>query len=194
LAFSATFWSQAVLAEVYAFHMLMITAVLITVIRWEESEDRRWLWAAALLYGLCFTHHMMSVLLAPGLLFFALTSPRRPQFLLELPRTVPLFRLPLLLYLYLPWAAMRDPAMNWGDPRTWHNFLAHVTGREYHASMFVLNACQHRQLLNKYFGGGSERGFLWTQFTPQILWLAPLGLWRLGRSHRRLLGLTLLIY
>src|SRR4051794_845275 len=194
LAFSATFWSQAVLAEVYAFEMLLITAVLGVVIRWEESEDRRWLWAAATLYGLCFTHHLMSVLLAPGLLFFALTSPRRSQFLRELPRTLPLFLLPLLLYLYLPRAATRDPAMNWGDPRSWHNFLAHVTGREYQARMFDLNSLQHRQLLQKYVGGSGESGFLWTQFTPQILWLAPLGLWRLVRSHRRLLGLTLSIY
>src|SRR5688572_25014117 len=84
--------------------------------------------------------------------------------------------------------------MNWGDPRTWDNFLAHVTGRQYQVGMFQLTAAQHRELLEKYLGSASEGGFLWIQFTPRFLWLAPLGLFSLVRSSWRLLGFTLLIY
>ena len=39
---------------------------------------------AALLYGLCLCHHGLSVLLAPGLLFFVLTSRNRAEFLRSL--------------------------------------------------------------------------------------------------------------
>src|SRR5207247_4443125 len=79
-AFSQTFWSQAVIAEVYAFHMLGMVGVLVCVLAWDRRGERRWLWASAMAYGLCFALHMMSVLLAPGLLYFALTSPHRRQF------------------------------------------------------------------------------------------------------------------
>ena len=96
-AFSGTFWSQAVIAEHYCFQVLGMAAVLGCALAWDARGDRRWLLAAAAVYGLCFTHHMMSVLLAPGLLFFALTSPHRAQFFRELRWTAPLFLIPLLL-------------------------------------------------------------------------------------------------
>src|SRR5205823_10700661 len=69
-AFSVTFWAQAVIAEVYAFHMLLSTTLLLCVLAWDRRGERRLLGAAALLYGLCLCHHGLSVLLAPGLLFF----------------------------------------------------------------------------------------------------------------------------
>jgi hypothetical protein len=164
------------------------------VLKWEESEDRRWLWSAAVLYGLCFAHHLMSVLIAPALLFFALTSRRRAQFVRELPRTLPLFLLPLAFYLYLPLMAWRDPDMNWSDPRTWSNFLGHVTGRQYQIGMFQLTAAQRQELLERFLGSATQRGCLWSEFTPYFLWLAPLGVCSLARARWRLLVFTLLIY
>src|SRR2546428_11314438 len=122
--------------------MICIAAALSGVLAWDRRGERRWLFASALLYGLCLTHHMMSLLLAPGLLFFALTSRHRSQFLRELRWTLPLFLLPLSLYLYLPLAALRDPPLNWGDPRISDRFVAHVTGSPYHFTMFQLTHAQ----------------------------------------------------
>jgi 4-amino-4-deoxy-L-arabinose transferase-like glycosyltransferase len=195
-AFSLTFWSQAVIAEVYALHMLGMTAVLTLVLTWDQRGDRRWLLAAAVTYGLCFTHHLLSVLLAPGLLLFALTSRHRGQFLRELRWTVPLFLLPLALYLYLPLAALRDPPTDWGDPRTWDNFLMHVTGQQYRRAMFTMSGAQLLQRVKEYSGIGLQGlpGHLPAQFTAPLLCLAPIGLWSLARHRRRLLALTLLVY
>jgi hypothetical protein len=195
-AFSMTFWSQAVIAEVYAFHMLGIMAVLTLVLAWERRGDRRWLRAAAVVYGLCFTHHLMSALLAPGLLVFALTSRHRGQFLRELRWTVPLFLLPLGIYLYLPLAALRDPSTNWGDPRNWDNFLMHVTGQQYRRAMFTMSGAQLLQRAKEYSGIGlsGNPGHLPAQFSLGLLWLAPLGLWNLARHRWRQLALTALIY
>jgi hypothetical protein len=138
----------------------------------------------------------MSTLLAPGLLFFALTSRHRSQFLRELPRTLPLFLLPLLLYAYLPLAALRDSPMNWGDPRTVSRFIAHVTGQQYRVAMFSTPASTIWGNLQEYtgLGVGEHAGFLTMQFSPGFLWLAPLGAWSLARRRRRLFGLTLLVY
>jgi hypothetical protein len=195
-AFSPMFWSQAVIAEVYAFHLLGMTALLWLVLSWERRGGRGRLRGAALMYGLCFTHHMLSVLLLPGLLYLALTSRRRGEFVGELGRTVPLFLLPLLLYAYLPLAAHRDPAANWGDPGNWHNFVAHITGRQYRTAMFHVPADELWLRVKSYTGLGPGRHSAWLaqQFTPGFLWLAPLGIWGLARRRRRFLVFTLLIY
>lgn len=195
-AFSQTYWSQAVIAEVYAFHMLGMTAVLGCVLAWDTRGERRWLGTAALVYGLCLTHHLMSLLLFPGLLFYALTSRHRGQFLRELRWTLPLFLLPLSLYAYLPLAALRDTPLNWGDPRTWDNFLAHLTGRQYHQAMFHMTRAELWEQFSDYAAlrlTGRE-GLLVQQYTLGFLWLAPVGAWSLLRRRRRLLGLTLHIY
>ena len=195
-AFSLTFWSQAVIAEVYAFQMLCTTAVLGCVLAWDRRGERRWLYTSAFVYGLCCTHHGMSALLLPGLLFLALTSRHRPQFLRELPRTLPLFLLPLGLYLYLPFAALRNPPANWGDPYTWPNFIDHVTGQQYRYHMFHMTSARFWGQVKEYAGLGAKgsSGLLPAQFTPGLLWLAPLGAWSLARRRPRLFGLLLLIY
>ena len=195
-AFSQTFWSQAIIAEHYTFEVLLIAAVLSCLLTWARRGERRWLRAAAVIYGLCLTHHMMSLLLAPGLLFYSLTSRHRAQFLRELRWTLLLFLLPLSLYLYLPLAALRDPPADWGDPRIWSLFVAHVTGREYHYLMFHLTWAQLWNNVRAYSGLGANgsAGFLLRQFSPVLLALAPVGVWSLARHQRRLLGLTLLVY
>jgi hypothetical protein len=187
-AFIPLYWSHAVITEVYTLHILGMVAVMNCVLAWDRRGDRRWLWAAALAYGLCFTHHLLSVLLAPGLLLFALTSRQRRSFLAELRFTLPLFLLPFLLYLYVPLAAWRDTPMNWGDARTWENFLAHVTGRQYRHVMFALSSPQLAGNCREYARSLVE------QFPVELLWLAPVGAWRLTRRRPRLGALALLIY
>ncbi len=195
-AFSLTFWSQCVIAEVYAFQILVSTLVLLCVVQWDYSGSPRWLAGAALAYGLCFTHHMMSVLLAPGLLYFALTSPRRAQFARALPWTVPLFLCPLLLYAYLPLAALRDPGANWGDPRTPGNFLFHLTGGVYQGRMFHQSLGAVWRNLVRYAGPdtGRDTALLLTQWGPVPPVLALLGAGSLARLRPRLFGLTLAVY
>jgi hypothetical protein len=172
-----------------------MAALLGCVLAWDRDGERRWLRAAAVLYGLCLTHHMMSLLMAPGLLFFALTSHYRAQFLRELRWTVPLFLLPLTLYLYLPLTTLRDPPANWGDPRTWDRFVAQITGQEYQRAMFHMTGPQLWKHLREYAAPEKgDGGFLPAQFGPAFLWLAPLGAWSLARRQMRLFGLTLLLY
>jgi len=195
-AFGTTFWGQAVIAEVYAFHLTLVTALLAAVLAWDRRGDRRWLRAAAVLYGLGFTHHLMSVLLLPGLLFFALTSRHRRQFMRELWVCLPLCLVPLLLYAYLPVRAQADPPLNWGDPRTWPNFLDHVSGSQYRGFMFHRPFETMGAQLARYAGAPSPAnpGFLIAQYGGAMLLLALLGLLSLARTNRRLAAFTGLIY
>ena len=192
--FSRTFWSQAVIAEVYALHVLFAAAVLLCAVTWDARGDRRWLMATAVVYGLSFTHHLSSILLAPALLYVALTSGHRGQFLRELRWTVPLFITPAVLYVYLPLAAWRNSPANWGDPSNLGNFLFHVTGREYGGRMFKDGLAGMGAQLARY-AGLSDTGpyYLLEQFPLLLLPLAILGLIALFR-RRRWFVLTLMVY
>lgn len=196
-AFTPTFWSQAVIAEVYALHLLFVVATLFCLLRWDRRGEKNWLRGAAFVYGLSFTHHITTALLLPGLLAFALTSRHKKQLLGELRWTLPLFLAPLLLYLYLPWAAYHDAPWNWGDVRSWDQFLAHVTGR--HSPEFQGAGSWKRVWHNVVEYGGwpvedVNPGYAMTQYSPSLLWLAPWGLYGLFRRQRRFLALTLLVY
>ena len=104
-------WSQAVVAEVYSLHLLIVVSLLYLLVRWGQSRHAdRWLLAAALVTGLGLAHHRTILLLAPAALLFVYIVDRsiwrrprlRPGGRLWL-KALGLFLLGLLPYLYVPW-------------------------------------------------------------------------------------------
>lgn len=77
LAFSYTFWSQAIIAEVYTLHLALVAACLASLFAYEQrpSTGRLALFFAvyALSYG---NHHSMVLLLVPFALFLVQAHPR----------------------------------------------------------------------------------------------------------------------
>ncbi len=105
---SQTFWSQALLAEVYTLNALFLVLLLWGLWRGPWGTGRLpWL---ALLLGLALGHHRLMWLWLPGLALWALMEMRgwrgalAPRLLLRLAALV---LLPQLLYLYVP---LRAPA------------------------------------------------------------------------------------
>lgn len=90
-AFTRTFWTQSVVAEVYTLHLALMCAVMLCLARWRlalakgsyqagaEGTDDRWLMAGLSLYVLSFGNHMGTVLLLPGVVW--LIWPFRPRVL-----------------------------------------------------------------------------------------------------------------
>src|SRR5205823_13993109 len=74
LALAPLFWSQAVIAEVYALSALLVLCLLYQIAVWDETGDLQNLRLAAFFTGLNLAHHLSVSLLAPGLIGFALTS------------------------------------------------------------------------------------------------------------------------
>jgi hypothetical protein len=70
------FWSQCVLAEVYALNALMLAALLYAAVAWHQSADWRWLFSLAVLFGLALNAHLSCIYLAPGLLLYAVVQHR----------------------------------------------------------------------------------------------------------------------
>jgi hypothetical protein len=90
-ASSYTFWSQSIIAEVYALHILLLTLSLVTLVWWGDqpgSVGRLTLFFAT--YALGFGNHLMMVLLLPAAtIFLALRMPEGPRGLVR-PRVMAL--------------------------------------------------------------------------------------------------------
>ena len=129
LGFVPIFWSQAIVAEVYTLHALIVAIALWLMVRLvaergQRSTDRRKAVVALMfVIGLGLTNHLTSVfLLPPAALAVALRllhdrqSGRRDLTVRPLMRVLPAavaFFAPLLLYAYLPlrWRAVNGEAM-----------------------------------------------------------------------------------
>lgn len=78
--FGPVFWSQAILAEVYALAAALLAAVLAAMLRWGASGEPRpagRLLLAIGLVGLALGHHLTIVCVAPALVAYALAVDRR---------------------------------------------------------------------------------------------------------------------
>jgi hypothetical protein len=104
LALNLTYWSQSLIAEVYALHVVLMLAVLAVAQRLITRARGRTLVLLALLAGLSLTHHALSLLWLPAVGLYLLMAGVAWR---QLPRwswPVALLAglLPLLLYLYIP--------------------------------------------------------------------------------------------
>lgn len=137
LAFGETFWSQAILAEVYALQAFFTALLLWLVLRWGAIYPvNKNLYASlipiALAAGLALTHHRMTVLLLPALAVYLLCYDRtvltKPRVLLTIALA---FIIPLLLYLYLPLRGTVTSSLDGAYQNTPDGFVNWVLGTAY---------------------------------------------------------------
>jgi 4-amino-4-deoxy-L-arabinose transferase-like glycosyltransferase len=124
-----SFWSQAVIAEIYTLNALLILLPIITLLVWREHRQDRYLLLASFLMGFAMTNHMTSGLVIPASFLFVFLVDRRKLLDLGLAlKGVGLFLLGLTPYLYLPIRASMDPPINEADPTSLGRFWELVSG------------------------------------------------------------------
>ncbi|MDQ3910534.1 MAG: DUF2723 domain-containing protein [Actinomycetota bacterium] len=144
---SETFWSQAVIAEVYTLNVLFISLVILALLLWRESGKDRYLLLGAFLAGLSLTHHLTSALVIPaGVAFVLLTDRRKLSAKTLLPKAAGVFAVGLIPYLYLPIRAAMEAPLNEADPSNLERFLLLISG-----GSFVL-----KNLMDAKTGGGTS--------------------------------------
>jgi len=209
LAFSETYWSQALSIEVYPLHLLLVSLVLLLFLKSQQEGDKptrscrseesvhaeernssasgAW-YGFAFVLGLSFTNHMTTILLVPGFLylFFGTHGFSRDTWLKVLCALIP-FVLGLSVYLYLPIRAAQNPVLNWGDPATLEKFLWHVSGKQYR--VWILSSIETAVRQLKYFVGGFP-----SEFAYAPLALALVGVIQLYRSSRTIFFFTLILF
>lgn len=73
-AVSYTFWSQAVIAEVYALHLALMLGSLLLALNWQHRPTRLRLAAFFACYAIAFGNHLSTVLLLPSFTVFLLIA------------------------------------------------------------------------------------------------------------------------
>jgi Flp pilus assembly protein TadD len=193
-AFSRTFWSQSVIAEVYTLNTFFLCGIILLLLLWGDRRRNTYLYAAAGVFGLSLSHHyMLMLLISPAFAIYVLwVSPRLLRDLRLVFGCLALVLAGLLVYIYLPLAAARGALINWGEPDTWARFWHHVARAQYRATDFEAPFSLSTKLL--YIGHVVR--LLYNGFTPLVL--VPFGLmgcWAL-RSRRKecaLLGAVFLL-
>ncbi len=197
-AFSDSVWSAATATEVHGLHLALSAGMLAALMRGARTDDpevrARCLRWAALCFGLSLTNHLMALtwlpLMALGLV--VLRDRERGWKGIGAPALIAV--VPLALYAYLPIAAHRDPLMNWGDVRSLANFVRHVSAAD-HGTDGTWRS--RLDALVNYAGWPEEHvreGYLLSQFSAAIIWLAPVGIWVMARRRRAANGLLIAAY
>ena len=131
-AVGSTFWSQAVIAEVYTLNAAFVSLVVLTLLLWRDTRKDRYLLAAAFFMGLSLTNHVTSGLLLPTAALFVCAVDYRKLLDRRLVlKTTGLFLLGLTPYLYLPIRASMKPSRREAEPTSLTEFLNFVSGRDF---------------------------------------------------------------
>ena len=117
LAFSYTFWSQAITAEVYTLHLMMVSAAGLAVMAWADRQTRgRLAWFYAI-FAVSFGNHLSMALVLPAFAVFLLihrrpgpADPLRPRMLMMAIGIAALGALQYAWNLRGLWAELEPPA------------------------------------------------------------------------------------
>jgi len=192
--FTFSFWSQAVVAEVYTLHLLFYAGVLFLFLEWNESGRDAWFYSGCLLYAVSFGNHLLMITLLPALVFLVWRTNRRawvePKRLLVVATFI---GIGVAQYAYFIWRS-HDPATPYVEIETKNvaALLDYVTGAQFKASMFPFSVSQMfterlplfaRCLLEEFsllipfillgilrFRNGTRNGFLLIAFAGNLIY------------------------
>lgn len=137
LALGCGMWSMATVAEVYTLQVALIMGLLLTMRQWLMSEDSRWLYLMALLFGLGMTNHVTAGLFLPSLGWIVVSKLGVKETLKRSPLLIGTAVLGLLFYLYFPLRYAANPPLNYVksyykvDLTTLSGMLWMISGRAY---------------------------------------------------------------
>ncbi len=184
MAFSRTLWSYATITEVYALNTLLILVVFFLIVGWrrriletQAAKDEQvtihdsWLYAAAFIFGLAMgVHHVTVGLTLPAVAAVVYRTQGLKFFRSRRLLYAALISIGALVavYAYLPFAASRDPVMNWGNPRSLQEIWWHITGRQYRVFFVFSPAIMGAQFVEFCRMVSREFGFPWLPVTPVL--------------------------
>ncbi len=141
LAFTGTLWEEATFSEMNTLHLLLVALLLHRALVWRDERRTRDLLIGALLAGLCVSNHALAISVVPIVIVFVLVDARReivahPGVLLK---SLVVFVVGLLPYLYIPLRALAGPADVYGPLLTWKGFFDLVSGAMFRRDMHFLS-------------------------------------------------------
>ena len=145
LAVSIEAWSIGLRADPHALHLMLAAALLLLLVVWQDRINAgapadRWLFAAAITFGVSLANHGLTLLLAPGIAIFVLaTQPgilRRPRLIVACAAGLALTT--MALYAYLPIRSAMNPVLDYANPETWDGFRYLVFAEQFRGTFRAL--------------------------------------------------------
>lgn len=139
ISLAPSYYRQSVITEVYGLTNLVSALLIFLMLRWIVRTNERKFGSAerlaiafAFAFGLALSSHHILWYFGPigFALLFVFAAPYRRTLSFWL-RSLALFFLGLLPYIYLPIAASRSPELNWGNPVDWPSFYRTITRFQY---------------------------------------------------------------
>jgi hypothetical protein len=134
-AFCTAVWRQAVAAEVFALHLMIMSILLLIALLWQIGTDTQrkvLIGLGAAMIGFSFAHHHTVVMAGPACLLYAILARGKGRLWGFTLWVIPIFLLCggipyFLLYLL----AKTSPKINWGNPSNWDNMWFHILRKAY---------------------------------------------------------------
>jgi hypothetical protein len=188
-AWSRTFWSQAVIAEVYTLNAAFLALVIVLLFLWQKRGGQRLYVGVLAAYAFSLGNHASMILLIPGLLWFIGTTDRKK---LTQPRNLALTAGVLALgacqYLFLFLRARQHPSYCETCPDTLPKLWWYLTGAQFRSRFFALSWQELGNRLIHYWN------FLVAEYGLFPISVGLLGIVTLGTSKWRESGLLVLAF
>ena len=130
LAFFYLFWLYSEIAEVFSLNTFFVVALFYFAYAYYQTKKQKYFYLLSLLTGLSLTNHQTIVLLIPSLLILVLHKDIFSRWK-QIGIGILLVILGFSVYLYVPFAASRNPPVNWDTVNSIHNFLRLVLRQDY---------------------------------------------------------------
>lgn len=124
LGLSFDFWSQAIVAEVYALNTFLAALLILLFLKWWLNRRASTLLALAFLSGLGIANHQIFAFMVPVL--WAIVYLRHKLNFQAAGRLLSLFAAGLSVYLYLPLRVFSGAELNFGRLSSWKDILSHI--------------------------------------------------------------------
>jgi len=179
-AFSYTFWTQSLIAEVYTLNSFFLAVIIFLLLKWQQTGRRVYFQWSVLLFGLSLAHHLTMVFLAPALLFLLIKLVPRELFN---PKTWRLALISLTLAI-IPYSFLvvrtyqRAPYLE-SPVRNLVDFYNVITAKYFQVDLFAFG---WRELITKripWFFDQIEDEWTWP-----LLLIMIIGWGWMNRSHR----------
>jgi len=185
ISFGSLYWSQSILAEVYALNALLFCAVLLFLVRWSRSRASRDLYWAIGFFGIGLAHHLTLAMTAPALFLFALAADRR----VVTPRVVLVAVLAcavgLSCYGFIWLRTSESASFLEARAQSVHDLVNIVSGKQFHRALFDFSPAELVKTRVPLVAGWIGSELRWPGLVLVVV--ALVGLWRRGRAQVGLL-------
>lgn len=183
LAFSYLFWLSAEIPEGLALNNFFAIVILYLSIRFYEMKKISYLYISAFFIGLSLTNQLHIVTLLPAVFILIVKHLKyiagKRRYIMVLVSVC----LGLLIYLYVPIAASRNPPINWDNASNLKNFIHLILRKDYGG---VTKGATNVPIQIRLINVADYLKTVIAVFSYQILFLAFLGFIKIFKDNKRL--------